>query len=333
MNQDLPILIIGAGSIGERHIRNLWALGYRNLHVYRQRNLPFRDIRGAHVNIILTWKGVLKINPFAAIICTPTSQHLQQCINCIRSDMHVLVEKPLSHNTEHFDTLRKEAEAKNKLLHVAYMMRFHPFMKEIKNFIGKGTYGNLISFHTYWGTYLPNWHPYEDYRKSYAARRDLGGGAALTLSHDMDLINWLVNTELKKYSAALNYNSKLEIDVESGADFLLEFENRISGQVHVNFHQQSETRRYEFHFDKVSLEINYFQNEMKIITRDDMKIDVLDNFERNHLYIDEIKYFFELANSEIDLTISSLQQIDESELIIEMCRNSLLKFESSDLTG
>ena len=98
MNKESPILIIGAGSIGERHIRNLWELGYHNLVVFRQRNLPFRDIGEALVEVELNWENIAIRKPFAAFICTPTSQHLQQVLLCIQSGMHVFVEKPLTQN-------------------------------------------------------------------------------------------------------------------------------------------------------------------------------------------------------------------------------------------
>src|SRR5690349_16663368 len=118
MNKNSPILIIGAGSIGERHIRNLWRLGYHNLVVYRQRNLPYRDIGNAELKTFTSFNDALLCQPEAAFICTPTSQHMEQAISCIEKNMHVFVEKPLSNNLELFDILEKLVRGKNKILQV-----------------------------------------------------------------------------------------------------------------------------------------------------------------------------------------------------------------------
>ncbi|NQU86705.1 MAG: hypothetical protein HQ541_13180, partial [Mariniphaga sp.] len=80
----MPILIVGAGSIGERYIRNLWKIGFNNIHVYRQRNLPFRDIGNARVCIHLDWNEIIKLKPYAAFITTPTSTHLKYAIACAK---------------------------------------------------------------------------------------------------------------------------------------------------------------------------------------------------------------------------------------------------------
>ena len=137
-----PILIIGAGSIGERHIRNLWTLGYQNIIVYRQRNLPFRDIGEAKVSVVLSWEDVLKAKPFVVVIGTPTAQHLQQTIDCLNAGIHVLVEKPLSHQTYDMAALQQLATTKNKLVQVGYMLHFHPLLLQVKSIIGNKTYGN-----------------------------------------------------------------------------------------------------------------------------------------------------------------------------------------------
>ncbi len=119
--------------------------------------------------------------------------------------------------------------------------------------------GKLLSIQTYWGEYLPDWHPWEDYRQSYAARRELGGGVALTLSHDLDLVNWLAGSAVKTWNTLKNYRSSLEIDVESGADVSLGYENGITAHCHLNFHERVPRRWYRFVWEEGSVEIDYFK--------------------------------------------------------------------------
>jgi predicted dehydrogenase len=108
-NLTKTVAVIGAGSIGERYIRNLWQLGYRNLIVFRQRNLPFRDIGEAQFKVVTNWNEFLQLKPFAAFVCTPTSLHLSQTIELISQEIHTLVEKPLSHSVQGLEDLHKVA--------------------------------------------------------------------------------------------------------------------------------------------------------------------------------------------------------------------------------
>ena len=260
MNKESLILIIGAGSIGERHIRNLWQFGYRNMIVFRQRNLPFREIGEAQVTVSLNWDEVINKKPFAAFICTPTSQHLEQVKNCLQNNMHVFVEKPLSHNLENIEELRSIASNSNKLLQVGFMMRFHPLILKVKNYIEDKTFGNLISTVSHWGSYLPDWHPWENYKESYAANKSLGGGVALTLCHDIDVAIWLSGSAVKKFETIKSHSNELDINAESVADIKINFESGVISNIHLNYLDNPPIRKYTWQFENANLELDYFAN-------------------------------------------------------------------------
>ncbi len=317
-NKENPLLLVGAGSIGERHIGILQKLGYTNINVYRQRNLPLRNIGADTVHIFTNWNEVNAIKPVAAFICTPTSQHLIQAIDCASKGIHLLVEKPLASGTSGLEDLKNIIEDKNVYLQVAYMLRFHPLMQKIKEIIATNIYGDLLNFQTYWGEYLPHWHPWEDYRKSYAAQKELGGGAALTLSHDIDLAIWLADSEISNYSTIKNYRSSLEVNVESGADINLSFKNGITGHCHVNFFEKSPKRNYRFVFENASVEIDYFKNELNILSGNNVETIQAGNFDRNNMFKEQCKYFM---NKIYDFSVDeSLKQVNQSEEIINICR-------------
>jgi predicted dehydrogenase len=315
-----PILVIGAGSIGERHIRNLWSLGYTNLYVYRQRNLPFRDIGEANVKILLNWEDVEALKPFACIIATPTSQHITQVIACIKLGSHVLVEKPLSHNLEQTTELLKLVEQKNVYLRIAYMQRFHPLVKKLKQYVEEKTFGNLLSITAKWGDYLPAWHPWEDYRQSYAAKRELGGGVALTLSHEIDIVNWLAQSKPLTYFTLKNYSSKLEMDVESGCDILIKYENGLSGNIQLNYFEKTPERYVKLVFDEASVSFEYFNNliEVKLPNGQLEKI-TANTFDRNDMFLEQTAHFFQ-KTSQYKLN-DSIEQIEESIQIIKICNH------------
>jgi len=317
-----PIVVFGAGSIGERHIRNLWQLGFRNIAVFRQRNLPFRDIADAKVTIIKTWDEVEKIKPIAAIITSPTSFHMAQAIECINRNIHILVEKPLSNTTENFEILKTAIRINPVFVYVGYMMRFHPLILKAKQIVESQLYGDLISIQSKWAEYLPDWHPWEDYRTSYAAQKSLGGGVALTLSHEIDLCNNLSNSEVRSSFIQKNYKSKLEIDVESGADILIKYENDTTSNIHLNFYEKCKERFLRIVLDDASLIFDYFNSTLTIKTNFQEDIVFTEkNFDRNDMFLEQTKYFFSKLNH---FTLEeSLQQVENSEQIIKICNNGI----------
>ncbi|CAG5007943.1 Inositol 2-dehydrogenase/D-chiro-inositol 3-dehydrogenase [Dyadobacter sp. CECT 9275] len=317
ISYDSPILVFGAGSIGERHIEILQKLGYHNIWVYRQRNLPLRNISPDTVKIITDLTCIPDINPAAAVICSPTSQHLEQTLLCIDHGIPVLVEKPLSHTTDGLDQLKSLIMQKKVLVKVAYMLRYHPFFQKIKRIAESGEAGNLLSLQSYWGEYLPDWHPWEDFRSSYAAKKQLGGGAALTLSHDLDLINWLASSAVTNWNTIKNYRSALEVSVEAGADILVSYQNGITAHAHVNFFEKSPRRWYRFVFENASFEIDYFKTEMMVfrpgkdteVTRDIF-------FERNQMFeAQTLDFLRSIDHPETNY----LKSVTEAEQVIKMC--------------
>lgn len=312
-----PLLIVGAGSVGERHLRNLLALGYHNLVVYRQRNLPFRTLDPGQVRVVTDFAEALALRPKAAFITSPTAQHLPQALACAEAGMHLLVEKPLSHTTEGLDQFKAVVARRSVYVQVGYMMRFHPLVQELKAVIDEGRYGRLLSFTTRWGEYLPNWHPWEDYRTSYAARKELGGGAALTLSHDLDLVLWLVPSPLRDSYTLPNHAPALEVDVEAGMDFLLGFDDGTTGHVHLNFFEQPPTRYLHFAFERGTARFDYYANTLKFGTPDGETVRSREGFDRNRMFVDQAVHFFRKTES-FD-PAESLAQIEQSERIIYLC--------------
>lgn len=313
-----PILICGVGSIGERHIRNLWQLGFHNIYAYRQRGLDFRDLGGAQIQILTQWSQVKELRPFAAFIATPSSLHMEQAIACVELHAHTFVEKPLANDASRCHELIEAIHKQPVLLYVGYMMRFHPLIKKLKAMIEAKTYGELISLQSKWGEYLPDWHPWEDYRTSYAAKKELGGGAALTLSHDIDLSNYLIDSEIDSFRTLKNYRSNLEVDVESGADILIKYQNNVTANIHLNFYEHVPERFLKLVFDTATVCFDYYEASLTIKQKGQTpQIIKLDHFDRNQLFIDQMAHFFMKINQ---FTYEdSIKQVKDSERIIQIC--------------
>ncbi|TDB63462.1 Gfo/Idh/MocA family protein [Arundinibacter roseus] len=314
-----PVVVFGAGSIGERHLGILQKLGYSNLWVYRQRALPLRIIDSQHIQVFTDLDLLDKINPQAAIICTPTAQHLVQTKLCLEKQIPVLVEKPLSHTTEGINELKDIVRSNQAYIQVAYMLRYHPFFQKIKSLTQSNEWGRLLSAQSYWGEYLPDWHPWEDYRQSYAARKELGGGAALTLSHDIDLINWIAGSAVKSWNTLKNFSAPLELDVESGSDISLAYDSGLTAHCHLNFHERFPRRTYRFVWEKGSIEIDYFKSCGWFFGPGTESTEwKLPDFDRNQLFEAQTKDFFQRINTG-NFAENSVKALDESEVIIKIC--------------
>lgn len=315
---DLPIIIFGGGSIGERHIKNFWSLGYKNLLVFRRKKSTFRTIDNIDLKIITTWEEVKNSQSKIAVICTPTSKHLSQTIKCTKLGMNVLVEKPLSNTADGFEELCHAVKKFNTFIYVGYMMRFHPLIRKIRSIVDNREYGNLIAIQSVWSEYLPDWHPWEDYRDSYASRAELGGGVSLTLSHDIDLAIFLVDSPVKDFFTLKNYRSKLKVNVESGSDTLIRFKNGATANIHLNFFEKTKERYSKFMFDEATIIFDYFSSSLTVKSPDEINEKTnLSKFERNDMFLSQTKYF--ISRLKDFSSQDSIQNINESQKIINIC--------------
>lgn len=282
--------------------------------------LPFRNVDGSKVVTVTDWDSALGLKPKAAFICTPTSLHISQAILCARNGVSMLVEKPISNNGDGINELIDISRKNRVYVQVGYMMRYHPHIAAIKASIHDNKWGRLVYFATHWGEYLPDWHPWEDYRDSYAAKKELGGGAALTLSHDLDLVLWMVDSQLTSNHLIKNKLSDLEVNVESGADFLLGFENGVTGHVHLNFFQKVPRREYRFEFMEASVCFDFFNHQLEIKTKQNIQTISLEGFDRNDMFIRQAVSFFDNMKSfSVD---QSMQNILNARRVMQLCCES-----------
>ena len=173
-----------------RHFR---ALGVKRIDAFRSGKATLVDESQARPDRVYdSLETALDERPDAVVIATPTSLHVPMALAAVRAGTNVLIEKPLSHTLEGCEELADEAKQRGVIVTVAQNLRFHPSLRVLQSMIKKGEpLGDPLMARAHFGTYLPDWHPWEDYRISYAARSDLGGGAALTHGHEIDLILWM----------------------------------------------------------------------------------------------------------------------------------------------
>lgn len=312
MSQSLKILIAGLGSIGRRHFRNLIALGETDLVLLRTRKatLPDDELAGYPVETDIH-EALRKHKPDAVVVANPTSLHLDVAIPTAESGCHILLEKPVSHSLDGLDILQKTAKKSGSKILVGFQFRYHPTLNKARELIQSGALGQVLTVHAHWGEYLPNWHPWEDYSQSYAARADLGGGVIGTLTHPLDYLRYLLG-EIDALWSFNGHISPLEMDVEDAAEIGLKFANGAIGGVHVNYVQRPPVHRLEIvgtngtlRWDNADGTLHFYKMPAPFGSYSDAPpapvietFSLPEGFDRNDLFVAQTRHFLEAARGE-----------------------------------
>jgi predicted dehydrogenase len=291
----MKILLVGLGSIGRRHLKNLAALGVRQLAaVTRNRCALPQDelppfLSFGNLETALDWR------PDAVFVCNPTAFHLKTALEAARAGCHLFLEKPVSHTLDGLGELTEFAEKQGLKVQVGFQFRFHPVFQKIKKALEHGDIGRVVSAHTHWGEYLPSWHPWEDYRASYSAREDLGGGVVLTLCHPFDYLRWILG-ESEVVSAVGGQLSDLETDTEDTALMSLRFENGAIGSVYLDYVSKPPKHTLQIIGTRGRIEWDADFGSAKIYMDGGHRFDTISPgkfFERNEMFLAEVADFLD----------------------------------------
>ncbi|HOF27908.1 MAG: Gfo/Idh/MocA family oxidoreductase [Anaerolineaceae bacterium] len=296
----MKFLIAGLGSIGRRHLRNLRTLGQQDILLYRthQATLPDAELDGfpafSELSLALAQK------PDGVIVANPTALHLEVAIASAKAGAALLIEKPVSSGLAGLDELKSALNTSGKPALVGFHFRFHPVLNQIKTLLESGQLGKPLSARAHWGEYLPDWHPWEDYRRSYAARAELGGGVVNTLSHPLDYLRWLLG-EVESVNAWTGRLSSLELDVEDNAEILLRFANGTEASLHLDYYQRPPSHTLEITCEEGRVCWDNASGEARVY-RASAESPVLlvppEGFDRNQMFLDEMAAFLRLCGGE-----------------------------------
>lgn len=292
MKINCKILIIGFGSIGQRHYKNLKELGFEKLFVYDP-GVNKQITQGVNVVKDLTHEALKRFD--VAIICSPNNLHIEQAIMCAEAGCHLFIEKPLSHNLGDIERLEEICKKNNLVSMIGCNMRFHPCLAFIKDCIKSNKLGKVYSIDHECGYYLPYWRPGTDYRHNYAVKKDAGGGIILDDIHEFDLLFWLNDfAEVERSNFLYDRVSDLELETEDSCRAIFKFKNKALGSVRCDYLQKSYSRNCKIVAEKGNLEWDFKENIVWLKEKDKKeKLFHVKDFDFNQVYIEEIKYYFD----------------------------------------
>lgn len=241
------VLVIGQGSIGQRHCQVLRNMGHDVWAVSRRPNTDDRICADLAT-------GLGKAMPDYVVIASATHEHHADLIalEALGFKGQVLVEKPL------FDTCQPETAYGFSTIHVAYNLRYHPLIGALRDALADA---RICSVQAYVGQYLPSWRPGTDYRTSYSAHAAQGGGVLRDLSHELDYLLWIFG-DWTAMTACMGTFSSLEIDSDDIFAALFRTARCPVGTVQMNYLDRVGRREITVNTDTRTLRLDLVNNTL-----------------------------------------------------------------------
>tara|TARA_B100000768_G_C11273879_1_gene374830 strand:- start:1399 stop:2379 length:981 start_codon:yes stop_codon:yes gene_type:complete len=293
----LRVGVIGTGSVGRRHARNLLALGVREVvlcsefqgggdYLEELKTLP----------IVHDYKELLKTKLDAVVISNSSYLHVKYALLALNHNINIYLEKPAGINSTELKELIELSNTKNAVIALGYQLRFNKLLQTVKSLYEKQVFGQIIYVNCNMGEYLPFYHPKEDYRKGYAAIEKKGGGVLRTQIHDINYLRWILG-ELQLIAAHGGKVSSLEIDVEDSITALFKTKNNIPVTLHMDYLQKNAHRVLEIYGSDGGLLWNYHKNEI-IRWKSSGKTEIINSgqLDRNQLFLSCMEDFISCIN-------------------------------------
>lgn len=318
----MKILFLGLGSIGQRHLRNLkMLLKDENYEIisYRHSNVQYIieygkttpcENLGDHYGFteLQSFEEAVEQKPDMSFICNPSSLHVRMALPLAKIRSALFIEKPLGTDLYLLNEFQRTLSRQKNITMVGFQSRFHPCIKEVKRIIQGKDFGNVISAQFNWSNYLPYFHPYEDYRQGYAARRDLGGGVTFTYCHELDLVQFLFGLPVSVYAVGGTL-SQLEMDADDTIIALFKYQREsvfYPVSLHLTLAQGKEERGFTILMDQALIECDLMNSTLHIINQKKETIysQEFKNISRNDLFLEEMRHFLDCVNENRETCLS-----------------------------
>lgn len=300
----MKFLVVGLGSMGKRRIRNLKHLQQNNIIGFDLRKDRCKEaFEKYQIKTYYDIEKALKESPDAMIISTPPDLHMKYAKIAIQNKIHFFTEASVV--KDDMEEVIQSLSDSEIIGLPSCTMRYHPIILEIKRILKNNKIGKPLSFLYHSGQYLPDWHPWEDYKNFYASKRETGACREIV---PFELI-WIVDIfgEIKSLTAIKSKVSNLETDIDDIYNVLLDLENGIQGNLTVDVISRFPYRQLKIlgeegviFADWSNRNVSYFTKELgwKQTNVDDGVV------EKNYIhgegpYIEEMKTFLKVIRNEM----------------------------------
>lgn len=322
----MKALVIGYGSIGKRHVKNLSSFSGTEIIVCTKHH-DAGNILKKRCKLYNTLERSLEEKPDFGVIANVTSLHVATAIKLANAGIDLFIEKPLSNSMRGVKTLLALVRKKKLVTLMGCNLRFHPCIQKIKEIISTNEIGKIVSVRVESGSYLPDWHPYEDYRLSYASREDLGGGVVLTCIHEIDYLYWFFGEPKEIFSMTGKY-SDLDLSVDDLSCILIRFKNNIIAEIHLDYFQRPDFRSCKIIGTKGTIYWDSDTNTVKLYdARKNKWVQKikLKNYDRNVMYVREMSHFINCVNNKEKSVNDISQGVKTLEIVLAIKRASKIK--------
>lgn len=320
--------VIGMGSIAKRHLKNLRFL-YPDAGVYAVsssgRNIDLPEGATAVVSL----EALISLKPKYVIIASPAPYHTAVAEVLLEEKIPVLIEKPLASDSDDAAKFLRLCVSKDyPAVAVGYCLRFLPSAHAVKAFLETDGLGTVYNVNSVVGQYLPNWRLDKNYKDSVSASKELGGGALLELSHELDYLLWLFGSVSLQHSC-LRTTEELGLEVEEIADLVLTTGSGIHISVHLDFIQKSTQRKCELIGQKGRLVWDLLANTVTFIDATTRKVIYADaQYDKNTMYLDMLKTFSVVDNRGMQELASVQSSLKIVQLIDAAKKTNILRIAS-----
>jgi predicted dehydrogenase len=230
------VLIVGVGSIGERHLRSFAATGRVRVSICELNPALRQTVAERHgvAGVFDSLDSALSTKPTATVICTPAHLHVPMALTAAKAGSHLLIEKPLSTSLQNIDALQKIVDENGRKVSVAYVYRAHPVLQAMREAIIDKRFGSPVQIVAICGQNFPHYRP--AYRETYYRDRATGGGAVQdALTHIINAAEWLIGPT-DNLVADIDHKILQAVSVEDTAHVLTRH-GKVMGSFSLNQHQ------------------------------------------------------------------------------------------------
>ncbi len=251
----MNVLIVGLGSIATKHVTALKEIK-SDVEIYALRSSTSQTNKVKGIKNLYSFEELQTIRIDFAIISNPTFAHKETIENLIPYHIPLFIEKPLFSELDGGNLVKKIEEEKINS-YVACNLRFLSGLKFVKEYIANRTINEV---NIYCGSYLPDWRPQKDYKKSYSAQKELGGGVHIDLIHEIDYAYWLFGRP-EKIHKTFSSRSSLKINSYDYANYLLSFRD-FHVNIVLNYFRRDPKRTLEILLEEETITVDLLKNKV-----------------------------------------------------------------------